>query len=61
MTARPKCCAVKGTTLRMASPSRTCRCQSSGCVMVSRLPAAAAAEEVEAAADMEDGWLTERV
>ena len=34
MTARPKCLAVCGTTDRMAAPSRTCRCQSSGRVMV---------------------------
>lgn len=34
MTARANCAAVCGTTLRMASPSRTCRCQSSGRVIV---------------------------
>jgi hypothetical protein len=35
MMALAKCCAVCGTTSRMAAPSRRCRCQSSGVVMVS--------------------------
>ena len=35
--ARPKCCAVYGSTALSISPSRTCRCQSSGLRMVIRV------------------------
>jgi hypothetical protein len=34
ISARPNCAAECGTTAAMAAPSRTCRCQSSGRVMV---------------------------
>ncbi len=34
MMARANCAAVWGTTSRMAAPSRTCKCQSSGRVSV---------------------------
>lgn len=49
MIARAKCAAVCGTTDRMLSPSRTCKCQSSGVVIVMDVCAAAAAATVEAA------------
>lgn len=52
MMARAKCAAVCGTTERMLSPSRTCRCQSSGVMIVIDVCAAAgAAAAATAAAD----------
>src|SRR5579883_2731986 len=35
--ARPKCCAVNGSVALSISPSRTCKCQSSGLRMVMRV------------------------
>lgn len=43
MMALAKCAAVWGTTERMLSPSRTCRCQSSGVVIVTDVCTTAAA------------------
>lgn len=43
MMALAKCAAVWGTTERILSPSRTCRCQSSGVVIVIDVRTAAAA------------------
>src|SRR5579883_3080705 len=42
--ARPKCFAVYGSTALSISPSRTCRCQSSGLRMVMRVVMAALAD-----------------
>jgi hypothetical protein len=39
MMARSNCDALCGTTLRMFSPSLTCKCQSSGAVKVSSVAA----------------------
>lgn len=50
MMARAKWAAECGTTERMLSPSRTCKCQSSGVVMVIDVCAAAAAGTAAAAA-----------
>jgi hypothetical protein len=43
MMARPNTRAVCGTTALSVAPSRTCRCQSSGRVMVSLVPTGVAA------------------
>jgi hypothetical protein len=50
MMARPNTRAVCGTTALSVAPSRTCRCQSSGRVMVSLVPTGVAAAAAAALA-----------
>ena len=61
MIARPNCAAVCGTTVFSASPSRTCKCQSSGLVIVicSVMPPFSLKSEDELP-DAEDAKITQR-